>query len=155
MATPSEFARELAQEIKAGIDLRKIFGRTQLNQIGEFTVGYIKDEIARGTSPIAGKGRFPAYKNPKNYPGKLKPSSPVNLKLTGQQLESLGFTVDVSKTTIRVRYTNRLARLKEQGHREGVKGQPKRPSIPTDGEQLNPRIVEKIRTLIAQIIRRR
>lgn len=129
------------------------------NQIGFVAVKEMKALIARGITPIRGgpvSGKFPAYKNKKKYPGKRKSATPVNLKLTGEFLDSLKYKWD--------RLTNKIGRTliffddedqeaKEYGHRYGAKGQPKRPIMPFQnaGEKLAATIDAKI----AKILRAR
>lgn len=90
------------------------------------------DLISKGISPIKGNGRFPAYKDAKKYPGKRKSARPVNLKLSGDFLNSLQARVKKFKDGFGfvIGYFDNLSKLKEQGHREGANKQRKRPSIP-------------------------
>lgn len=68
------------------------------------------------------------------YPGKMP--RPVNLKLSGEQWAALGFTVVQGRIgrVPKINYMTELALQKEAGHREGVHGQPSRPTIPVGGE---------------------
>lgn len=124
--------------------------------IGAFAVAEIKDLIAKGISPIEGMGKFPAYKWQTKANRKLgkdkypftrigrkygKTATPVNLKLTGNMLDALtAWAEQKSKYwLIAIGFDgkseqSREADLKEQGHRKGVNGQPKRPIIPKRGE---------------------
>lgn len=120
------------------------------NTIGEYVTTEMKAMIKVGLSPIKGKGRFPGYKNPKKYPKDKKPQRPVNLYLTGQFLDSLDFKYlrlpkGDHQTTIY--FDNQLANDKEEGHRDGAKGQLKRPIIPSKSESF----ASKIQLGIAQI----
>ena len=113
----------------------------------------MKSVIESGTSPIEGKGKFPRYKDPKRYPGKLKKPTPVNLKLTGEFLDAL--TADVVQgdygKAVEIYYAGDQE-VKEQGHREGSNGQPSRPTLPAlKGEQFSARI----RKLYTDILRKR
>lgn len=106
--------------------------------VGKYAVSEMKSMIEVGLSPIQGKGRFPAYKIPTRYPGVRKPPRPVNLKLSGQFLDSLSFRLTPTRdgtTGTTVYYNNQEANDKEDGHREGTNGQPKRPTIPIEGEE--------------------
>lgn len=109
--------------------------------IGAELVTAMKQLITRGISPIKSVGRFPAYKNPKDgYPSTApkkygKKNTPVNLTLTGDQLRDLSF--QVKGNGIEIGYSEKQAIDKEQGHRDGVNGQPKRPTLPktSQGEE--------------------
>ncbi len=118
--------------------------------MGNLVVSEMLSLIGSGKSPIAGKGKFPKYKNPKKYPGKKKPHSPVNLELTGQFLSSLDSRVFKKGKGwgVEIGYTNDLAAKKEQGHREGANGQPKRPTIPK-GKQT---FAKPIQSVINEIV---
>ncbi len=113
---------------------------------GNAAIREAKRLISKGISPIRGSGSFPAYINPSKYPGKKKPHSPVNLFLTGQQLRSLiAKAVRRRKTwAFTFGYLNSpKARKKESGHKDGVNGQPSRPTIPNPpGETFHRRIVD-------------
>lgn len=130
-----EFKTELVDKPTAGV-------------IGAQVTNKMLDLIAKGTSPIKGNGRFPGYKDPKKYPGDLKAKRPVNLWLSGDFLSSLTFITEPAKygyaTTI---FYKGEEDKKESGHRVGVHGQPKRPTIPVKGEEfvvVIQRIVSKI-----------
>lgn len=90
--------------------------------------------ILRGKQVEALK-KYP-YSVQSRYPGKQ--ISPVNLSLSGDMLRDLKFNVLATSSgsfTISVGYdTGTLSSKKEQGHREGVNGQPSRPTIPAQGE---------------------
>lgn len=117
----------------------------EIREIGDIIIDGMLERIARGQSPIQGKNRFPKYKNPLKYPGKRKPKVPVNLYLTGQFLKSLKSTAIAGGGTleriVNINLDNRLARLKEEGHRIGHNGQPERPIIPIGSEKFQPRIL--------------
>jgi len=117
--------------------------------VGKEVVDEMKSLIASGKSPIAGNGNFPRYINPKKYPGKQKPASPVNLFLTGKFLAALRATTKKGDTGIDtyVGFRSSNQSKKESGHREGVNGQPSRPIIP-DGDES---FVLSIRKIIRKI----
>jgi hypothetical protein len=124
-------------------------------QVGIEVIAAMKDLIAKGTSPIAGNGKFPAYKNPKRYPGDLKPKTPVNLELTGKFLKALRAKVYQSRSGFgtEIGYLESQEH-KEQGHREGTNGQPKRPSIPSKrGESFHDSIVKIFANIYKKKIR--
>lgn len=143
--------------------LQRPVEREEAKAIGEAVVAVMKDMISKGQSPVIGGGfgtRFPAYKwaqaskgdrsgrypwsAMRKYPDKRV--TPVNLRLSGDQLSDLGYKV-VSRPGgslgVDIGYPEgSKSALKEQGHREGVHGQPKRPTIPrvNAGEQFASRV---------------
>lgn len=123
------FSPELKKALE---DIKKPIDRDTAEKVGEDIVDDMKRLIANGQSPIRGNGRFPAYKDPKKYPGKRKSRSPVNLELTGEFLDDLSSKTisDPAGYATRVTYDGQKSQDKERGHREGANGQPKRPTIP-------------------------
>lgn len=119
--------------------------------VGENVITAMKDEISSGSSPIKGRGQFPAYKNPDKYPGKRKSHTPVNLELTGAMLAALSSSTVANDSgyAAKISYKTNSARQKEQGHREGVNKQPKRPTLPSDREQF----IDSIKKIYTDIIR--
>lgn len=113
----------------------------------------MQSRIARGYSPIEGKGRFPKYKNPKKYPGDRKPKSPVNLYLSGKFLNQLRAQVSPVQGKILIGFWSDYGKKLESGHREGVNKQPKRPIIPADGERFTRPIRELILKLYQKAVR--
>lgn len=61
--------------------------------VGQTVVKMSKEMIEVGASPVRGRRRFDAYKNPKKYPAGKKPSRPVNLNLTGEMLDALDYNI--------------------------------------------------------------
>ena len=136
----------------------------EAKQVGQAAVERMKKLIASGQSPIEGPGissRFAPYKHPDRYPGKRKPHSPVNLRLTGEMLDSLGFVVlprsDKRGYAAHIGYDSVQSTLKESGHREGVHGQPRRPTIPDSSrkETFVSSIVDAYRKVVLDAIRKR
>lgn len=138
--------------------------KSDLDEIGKKVINGIIAETLSGRSPITGQ-KFPAYKNPKKYPGKPngpirrrypdKKTRPVNLKLSGDFLSSLTFNAKKGKNaSIIVRFNNSLSNKKEEGHRKGVKGQPKRPIIPLRNETFSPRLLGLLKRLVLPIVKR-
>lgn len=128
----SSFKRE-AEKLAKTLNPDSVLNTYTLNRIGETAIAGMKDLISKGFSPIAGKGRFPAYKNKDKYPGKRKLPRPVNLYLSGDFLDSL--SSKNLKRSVSFFYKGRENQLKETGHAEGHNGQPKRPTIPEKGER--------------------
>ena len=115
--------------------------QSQAKGLAATVTGKMKSLILKGISPVEGiapsgkrvGGRFPRYKDPKKYPGKLKSSRPVNLKLTGEQLRNLrGGATRGGKDGFgaKIFYRSQLSKLKEEGHSKGANKQPSRPTIP-------------------------
>ncbi len=140
--------------------LKSELGRGIGKEIGEAVVDKMKEQIAKGISPIEGQGRFPAYKEsypPKNksfkskYPDKKK--RPVNLSLSGDFIKDLKVQ-KITKNSDGVRVEigfkgGTLSHDKEEGHRSGVNQQRKRPIIPEARESFN----NSIKSIINKIIR--
>lgn len=124
------------------------------DEMGELFVSQMRDLISKGISPIRGVGRFPGYKNPVKYPGKRKDARPVNLYLSGQMMSALGFKTKKTRDGLEVTisYQDSEAETKERGHRDGAKGQPKRPTIPLGSEQIAVTIERSIVNLFKQIL---
>ena len=137
--------------------------RSEANEVGARTIDAMKRLISGGQSPIEGRGirsRFAPYKNPKRYPGGRKPSSPVNLRLTGRMLDDLGYTAlqgEDGAFVTQVGYSDPKQILKESGHREGVNSQPARPTIPdaSRGERFVASVIDAYRKVVISAIRKR
>lgn len=124
--------------------------------IGALVVKEMTDMISKGISPIEGAGRFPAYKaqsrgkgqkqgypyNTKEYREGKKKVRPVNLYLTGDMMKDLTYEPIEVKGSWRteIGYFTIDSILKEIGHRDGVNGQPKRPTLPQGQEGFAQRI---------------
>ena len=140
----------LKKKFSKKLDISKL-SKKQLELLGDVVVAEIKDSVSKGISPIEGRQRFPAYKKPDRYPGRVrkrfprKRKRPVNLYLSGDFLSNLRFKVEKSssfrtKSRLRIGFFDRKSILKERGHREGAKGQPSRPIIPDRNEDFKRRI---------------
>lgn len=146
-----KFQSKIELAIKAKGDLSKI-SSSDLKKVAQKLLEEIKDRVASGISPITGK-RFEAYKNPKKYPAKKKPQRPVNLNLTGHFLKSLVFLIKTGKVpSITVTFSNDFAKEKEDVHREGANGQPRRPIIPKGNEGFTDGILSAVREVFRLII---
>lgn len=182
----ADLRREMLKEAEKAL---KSLSATDLLEIGDAAVEEMKKAIAKGISPIASAGRFPAYKwagkandirkkakgggkakkkSAKNLVADIKKTKypfnqrnkfpdkrerPVNLKLSGDMLANLkAFVVG---RTLEVGYKDELSSLKEQGHREGVNGQPKRPSIPEKGEEFSPSIYRRLLRAVQEVFDRK
>lgn len=152
--------RLLSKRVQRLVDPKKV-RRRDLTGLGKTIIKEMRSNIAKGISPIRGQRRFPAYKNPKKYPGKKKPRRPVNLMLTGKFLKQLTYrTKTGSKPFVRIGFFKSYGKTLEKGHREGANTQPKRPIIPIDEkEEFTSRIILAGRRVLIksmeQIIKRR
>jgi len=125
----------IEKELKKKVNLKKL-KKSQLQTIADAAVDEIKKRVAKGQSPIDPGKRYPAYKNPKSYPGKRKRHRPVNLNLTGAFLSKLKARVSTGfRPKITIGFFDRKSILKEHGHRHGANGQPMRPMIPERNEE--------------------
>lgn len=142
---------KLAKDLNT--ETRRFVDKRTADRMGAFTRNQIRQLTARGISPITGSP-FPAYKNPERYPGNRKPSTPVNLRLTREFMASLSYqssnTSQGWSPEISYRGTNN--QLKEQGHREGANGQPKRPTIPEGGETFTDTILDGLGDILERRI---
>lgn len=143
-------------------DLKKPIDKATAEKVQKAVVSEMKTLISKGNSPIAGKGKFPPYKNPKKYPGKRKAASPVNLELSGEMLRGLGGSTERTESgyasVIEYTGTDRDGvenSDKEEGHRLGTNDQPKRPTIPiaAKGENFVARILKVISDLYKDRLR--
>jgi hypothetical protein len=96
------------------------------------------------------KSKYP-YSVQKEFPNKRE--RPVNLYLSGAFLSDLVARPLVKGVAIGFR--SRLSELKEQGHREGVNGQPQRPIIPDKGEDFSPSVYRRIVSVVSSILKQR
>lgn len=83
-----------------------------------------------------------------------KKPRPVNLFLSGKFLESLIYKVNKKELKVVIQFDDKLSELKEQGHREGVNGQPKRPIFPINSESLAKSILVELENLLIKAIGR-
>lgn len=94
------------------------------------------------------KGKYP-YSVQRKFPGKRE--RPVNLFLSGDFLDSL--KVIPLARGLRIGFFDKLSVKKEQGHREGANGQPKRPILPTRGEEFSPSIYRRVVDTLTLVLR--
>lgn len=136
---------------------------SEAKELGQVAVDEMKRLVARGESPVRGRGfskNFPAYKRPEKYPGRRKPHTPVNLELDGDMLADLSSQPVKDKNggySARVGYGDPGQAVKEKGHRKGTNDQPKRPTIPktSRGEKFAEEIMLAVRNKLREILRRR
>lgn len=172
-----DIKRATNQEAKQAL---KSLKKSELQTIGDAVVEEMKVLIAKGISPIKGDGRFPAYKwasaksvarksgskkknvnrqfqnkypysARKDFPAKRE--RPVNLKLSGNFLKNL--IAKISNRTIEIGFFEEPWTKYEQGHREGVNGQPPRPIIPIPGEEFSPSIYRRLVKVIQSVFDRK
>lgn len=100
------------------------------NTLGEAVIEMMKDAMSKGLSPVKGFGRFIGYSSQRNnnkssYPFNVKhkyPSKkvrPVNLKLSGDLYDSIGFKG--IKQGVEIGHINMTSEIKEkfEKHNEG------------------------------------
>lgn len=151
--------------------------------IGFAAIDEIKRLVSKGISPIAGNGRFEAYKGVSSaaalvksvtskvgrrsakqskkskYPYSVqnkfpeKRERPVNLFLSGDFLNSL--EVKGTATGLLILIKDKLSIDKERGHREGSNGQPRRPIIPIGSEEFSPSIYRRIVDTVTLVLRQK
>ena len=142
---------------------------TSNRKIAQLAREKILDLVSKGISPIEGNGRFEAYKpkskTKRTYPETVKKSypnkrrRPVNLKLSGRFLSEL-FSRATSPNVIEIGFdSGSYGDTLEEGHREGVGGQAKRPILPTaNGESftkaIRAAILKEYREAIQRYLKR-
>lgn len=150
------------------VALMKKLTKQELIEVGNEVLELVRQDTLKGVSPIKGNGRFPKYKDTSKYPGGKnsptrrefpdKRARPVNLWLSGEFLSSLqAFTkTDWRNSTVGklsyklfIGFKDRLSRKKEQGHREGVNGQPMRPIIPEKSESFSRKYLLRLKDSLA------
>lgn len=106
---------------------------------------------ARKTAAQLKKGKYP-FSAQKEFPGKRE--RPVNLKLSGSFLNNL--ECRPSRKGLEIGFYDEPYTLMEEGHREGVGGQPKRPIIPQGSETFSRAILQNLLSkVVAALLRAR
>lgn len=154
-------------------DLATPMGAKVAKEVGETVVDLMKTSIEAGNSPIAGRGKFQAYRGEyrkgiikRGYVSQdgtryKKSLTPVNLKVSGKFLDSLKATVQRTKNgyAVVIGLSGNLSNKKEEGHRSGHNGQAERPIIPQEGEKFSQAIqrvyLDIINDAIAVIAKRK
>lgn len=139
---------------KAADRLKGLIDSSFVSQVNSEVVGEIKRLIRSGQSPVSGFGRFPQYKDRKEYPADRKSATPVNLTLSGKMLAQYGAHL-ISKTILGIGYDqNTDSHLEGQiiGNNEGTKGIPTRRFIPLSGESFTVSVMIKLKDLYAKRI---
>lgn len=159
--------KSLRASLRASKTLSKSAGRNRA-EAKRATTQQLKAAISAGLSAAraqkaieSSKGRqadlqkgYP-YSVQKEFPGKRP--RPVNLFLSGAMLAALTFDIVQStknRVGVVVGYFDEEQAKKERGHREGVNGQPKRPTIPTGSQTFNKTIELDIMSLLKQAIQK-
>ena len=141
--------------------------KAQLDNVADKVRDTMLDLISKGISPIGNNKRFPAYKNPTNYPDRArsqfpgKRRRPVNLFLSGDFLGSFlvgflnpkprGKNDNRTGLEISLGFKSNRSKLKERGHREGAGGQPRRPIIPEGNETFSQKITLLLRRELIRV----
>ena len=92
-----------------------------------------RNAIEKKKAAVSKAGEGYPYSVMADFPDKRE--RPVNLYLTGEQMKDLTFRLVPGKwgQALEIGYFTALSAKKESGHREGVHGQPSRPTIPDAG----------------------
>jgi hypothetical protein len=168
-----DIERETGLEAKKAL---KSLTQSELRAIGLAVCDEIRTVTAKGISPIKSIGRFQPYKwaakkslkrksgssgkslnreFQNKYPYSVrdkypdKRERPVNLRLSGEFIKSL--TAKVVSGVLSIGYFNEQFAKYESGHREGVNGQPKRPTIPQNSEQFSDTIYRRLVKVIQSV----
>lgn len=166
---PSQFKFTVKKDITAALkklDLvaspERLLSRATLTEMGTAAIKEIKSNVERGSSPIKGNGKFPAYKPSykkaieRGYYREFgKAVEPVNLTLSGKFLQDLRkVTPRSGDASVEVGFATQYGKKLEDGHRRGVKGQRKRPIIPKRGEQFKNPIVRLVKNIALKAIKK-
>lgn len=109
--------------------------------------------IERGISPVYGERRFIGYKNPKKYPGKIKPARPVDLKLSGDLHSGIGGVVEGGK--VRFGVIDSSQHDKAIGLLDGKKMAGPRKFIAGKGDKYKPQILKELKRAIIEYVKKR
>lgn len=135
--------------------------RELANELNKIVLQEILPLIDKGLSPVAGQRTFAKYKNPKKYPGDLKPSNKPNLRLTGEMLQNyrakaqnrdgLSGTIGIHKDASQ--RSKLLSRVHNTGENKNI---PMRPFIPkqSQGETFTAKITRSIRQAFGYVLSR-
>jgi len=141
--------------------LRSASTRELQNELNKVIQADILPLIDKGLSPVAGQRTFTKYKNPKKYPGDLKPSNKPNLKLTGEMLshyKAKSYNFDGLSGSMGIhRDASQRAKMLAGVHNSGDnKNVPMRPFIPKQGsgETYTAKITNSIRKAFRYVLGR-
>ena len=121
--------------------------REILNEVQDFVVESVLDDVGATTSPVAGHGKFP--KLTKKYRDiKKNLARPIaNLEFSGDMLDSLKAPISGSELTLKV---SQSQNDKADGHNNhsGKSSLPLRRFIPKGSETFRPKILRGIKRII-------
>lgn len=136
--------------------LPKVADEKTANQLDKKITPLVKKFMGKGISPVKfGGGKFEPYTNPAKYPGNIKGKSktPVNLKLSRDFWDSLGFKKQGKKIIFGVLKGRKNKVGKYAGHHNtGTNKMPARPWLPGGGRNT---FIESIQKEIRQIVSKR
>lgn len=148
----------------------RIFDSKTSNAVGRELRKQTIAALSRGQSPVKGQKRLQRYKDPDKYPGKRKSKRPVNLKLSGNFYNSLGFkkkkdgvlfgiTKKIGKLGKRAGPAKNYMHVHNAGFPIGKNGpRTRRAWLPLQGEEYNISIIRELREIISlrlnELIRR-
>lgn len=121
-------------------------------QLGNLVVSEIKENIAKGISPVFKERRFEKYKDPSKYPGNRKKRRPVNMYLSGDMLEALKFRLGRGFSITFGWFGGGLQTKKANNHNSGDTV-PKRRLIPDEkNERFNASITRVINDYYGRVL---
>lgn len=132
------------------------FSNRQLaSEIDETIIPMIKESIARGLSPVAGKRMFDKYKNPKKYPADLKQSNKPNLYLSGDMLSAYKTKASKEPNSVSVGIHNdedQDIRIRAKANNNGTEHIPARRFVPWAGEAFTRKITLETKKIFEQAL---
>lgn len=155
----NDIIREMKNLIKKGVSPIAEFGRfpaykwagraNQALKVSRSLTG-AKKKRARAKAKSIKSNKYP-YSVQHKFPWKRE--RPVNLELSGDFLYDL--EARPLRNGVSIGFATKKAELKEQGHREGVNGQPPRPIIPQKKENFSPSIYRRLVDSLSLVLRRK
>jgi phage gpG-like protein len=128
-------------------ELKRLKGDALGRELGPAVIKELKDFVSKGVSPIEGERRFERYKDPTTYPGGEKNRVPVNLKLTGEMLNSITWKPIEGGVLIEAKDPKAIY------HHTGTANMAARPFIPMmPGQTFNQSITRTIRAIYNKAI---
>lgn len=145
------------------VELKKLqeiaFTSRLASDVGSTIVNQVKDEISKGISPVKGAGRFAGYKESyqeaiRSQRGQFsgKGTRPVNLKLSGDFINSLGFKSKGLKNKIEVSLNFYGEQDKETWLRSNPNHAAPRKALPRGSESFNVSIQKTIKDVVNRFI---
>ena len=127
-------------------DISKLIQKDELDKLaGQILLLVLQNTAAGIASTSSTQRRYEKYKDKTKYPAKLKPSRPVNLRLTGKMLDSLEANVSTDKdgAHIYLNFKDADQAAKYTTHHNGLRGVPQRQILPYKRGEKFSKVVEK------------